>query len=256
MKSNCKSWRSKGIVIAIAVILAASMMIYWRTGELRTANSSEPEHQGRALGAGPYGNGGRRDVAKVKTGGGKEMITTSSPLPDDRAEPGSAASSASGIQVFGINGKLTTQAIEKLNLTPDEVASLTDLLTTVKEQAAADFVSRTKLTENLSGANGAFRHTYFVRARPDRGMEFSTTLAKGSESLIGEARAQSINSNISSLDFLGGAGKYDLNIVVSSDGDEKVVKYETIDPKSGSVLETQECSYNAFSDAFGDVFAY
>ena len=53
------------------------------------------------------------------------------------------------LKAFGINGKLTTQAIEKLNLTPEEVASLTNLLTTVKEQVTADFVSRTKLTENL-----------------------------------------------------------------------------------------------------------
>ncbi len=256
MKSNCKIWRAKGIVIAIVAILAVSIMIYWRTGDLGTANSSQPDHQVRAVGAGPYGNGGPHDVAKVETGGGKEMNTTSSPQPDDRAEPGSAASSAGGIQAFGINGKLTTQAIEKLNLTPEEVASLTNLLTTVKEQVTADFVSRTKLTENLPGASGAFRHTYFVKARPDRGMEFSTALAKGSESLIGVARAQRINSNISSLDFLGGAGKYDLNIVVSSDGGEKVVKYELIDPQGGGIVEVQECSYKAFSDAFGDVFAY
>jgi hypothetical protein len=256
MKSNCKIWRAKGVVIAIVVILAASMMIYWRTGDLGTANSSQPVHQVRVVGAGPYGNGGPRDVAKVETGGGKGMSTTSSQQPDDRAEPDSAASSAGGIQAFGINGRLTTQVIEKLNLTPDEVASLTKLLTTVKEQATADFVSRTKLTENVSGENGAFRHTYFVIARPDRGTEFSAALARGSESLIGEARAQRINSNISSLDFLGGAGKYDLNIVVSSDGGEKVVKYEIIDPQGGGIVEVQECSYNAFSDAFGDVFAY
>lgn len=239
----------------IAGILAVGLLVLWRTCDFVPPPSGHSDHAS-GPGAVPKVNGGRRNATEAGThepgGKGKDKPSKlNEPTKLDSAPPPSR-----NIQAFGENGQLTTQAIENLNLTPDEVASLTELLTTVKEQAAADFVSRTKLTENLPGANGGFRHTYFVKARPDRGQEFSIALASGCETVIGAARTQKINSNISSLDFLGGAGKYDLNIVISSDDGEKVVNYEKIDPKNGRVLETQECGYETFSDAFGDVFAY
>jgi hypothetical protein len=239
----------------IAVIFAVCLTVLWRTCDFGSPPSGHSDH-GSGHGTVTDVNGGRRNAAEAGTRESEGKGKDKQPKLNEPAKPDSAPPPSRDIQAFGENGQLTTQAIEKLNLTRDEVASLTQLLSTVKEQAAADFVSRTKLTENLSTGNGGFRHTYFVNARPDRGMEFSTALAKGCETLIGAARAQRINSNISSPDFLGGAGKYDLNIVVSSDGGEKVVKYEFIDPRKGGVVEVQECSYKSFSRIFGDVFAY
>jgi hypothetical protein len=255
MISSAKIFRTKRLPLTIAVILAVCLIVLWRTCDFSSSPSGHSYHA-NGHGTVPDVNEGRRNAAAAGTRelGGKGEDEPSKL--NEPARPDSEPPPSRDIQAFGENGQLTTQAIENLNLTRDEVASLTQLLSTVKEQATADFVSRTKLTENLSDGNGGFRHTYFVTARPDRGMEFTTALAKGCETLIGAARAQKINSNISSLDFLGGSGKYDLNIVVSSDGGEKVVKYELIDPKGGSVVEVQECSYNTFSRTFGDVFAY
>ena len=255
MKFNDKIMRATGFFIAVVVIVAVVLMVFWRTGGPGTATSSQAGHQTGSDGAVLDLNGGRSDSAKVGVGEGKRL-SNKSPQLIDHAKSNSAPPPAVRIQAFGINGELTTKAIENLDLTSAEVVALTDLLTTIKEQAAADFVTRTRITENLPGPNGGFRHTYFVKARPDRGQEFSVALASGCEAVIGAARTQMINPNISSLDFLGGAGKYDLNIVVSSDGGEKVVKYEMIDPKSGSVLETHDCGYETFADAFGNVFAY
>ncbi len=255
MISTVKIFRTKRLPLTIAVILAVGLMVLWWICDFGSPPSGHSDHGSRHDTV-PDVNGGRRNATEAGT---REPDGKGKDKPSNLNEPAkldSAPPPSKDIQAFGENGQLTTQAIEKLNLTSDEVASLTQLLSTVKEQAAADFVSRTKLTENLSAGNGGFRHTYFVTARPDRGMEFSIALAKGCETLIGAAKAQRINSNISSLDFLGGAGKYDLNIVVSSDGGEKVVKYEFLDPKNGGVIEVRECSYKSFSKAFGDVFAY
>ena len=247
--------RTKKLPPTIVVILTVGLMVLWRTCDFGSPPSGHSRHQSEH-GTVPDVGGERRNATEARTrepeGKGKDK---SSKL-NEPVKLDSAPLPSRDVQAFGENGQLTTQAIENLNLTSDEVASLTQLLSTVKEQAAADFVSRTKLTENVSAGNGGFRHTYFVNARQDRGMEFSTALAMGSETLIGPARSQRIKSNISTLDFLAGAGKYDLNIVVSSDGGEKVVKYERIDPKRGGVVEVQECSYNFFLRTFGNVFAY
>jgi hypothetical protein len=255
MISSDKIFRTKRLPLTIAVLLAVGLMVLWRTCDFGSPPSGRSGHES-GHGTLPDVIGGRRNATEAGTRepegkGNDKPSTLNEPAKLDSAPPPSR-----DIQVFGENGQITTQAIENLNLTSDEVASLTQLLSTVKEQAAADFVRRAKLTENVSAGNGGFRHTYFVNARPDRGREFSIALAKGCETLIGAARAQRIYSNIASLDFLGGAGKYDLNIVVSSVGGEKVVKYELIDPKKGGVVEVQECSYKSFSRTFGDVFAY
>ena len=244
----------KRLPLAIGAILAVGVMVLWKAYDI--ASPSGPVDHERHHDTASNLSEGPSDAAEVGSHDAEGRRNEKPSKLKDPASPNSAPPHSQDIQAFGENGQITTQAIENLDLTSDEVASLTKLLTTVKEQAAADFVSRTKLTENFPAANGAFRHTYFVKARPDRGMEFSTALAKGAESLIGAPRAQRIKSSISSLDYLGGGGKYDLNIVVSSDGDEKAVKYELIDPKGGAVISVQECSYKIFAETFGDVFGY
>lgn len=244
MISGGKIPRSRQLLVAVAVLLTGGSMVYWKI----RGSDSTVHKSGHGVGPELTGGAGPREPSG---NGADQPSKVNEPAKPDLPPP-----SSGNVRAFGENGRITTQAIENLNLTTDEVASLTRLLSAVKEQAAADFVSRTKLTENVSNADGGFRHTYFVKARPDRGMEFSNALATGCEALIGETRARKINSNLSSLNFLGGAGKYDLNIVVSSDGGQKAVRYEIIDPKGGRVLEVHECSYKSFSEAFGDVFAY
>lgn len=239
--------------LTFATIIAVCLMALWRICDFGNAHSFDFVRE-TFQGTLPKVNGTHRSAAKVGAREGKakaklskltETAPHDSPLPHQDE-----------IQAFGENGQLTTQAIENLNLTSDEVQSMTKLVNNIKEQAVADFVNRAKLTENISGENGAFHHTYFAEARADRGREFNDTLAVGCEDLIGAERAQRINLDVSSLDFLGGAGKYDLNIVVFSDGGEKIVKYEMIDPKGGRVIEVRESSYKSFSDTFGDAFSY
>ena len=250
--SRTRIVQTKWLGLAVATVLAVGLMVLWWTrgsSPLPLAHSAHKGEQGIVTNS----NKRRANATQAGTGDLKEKETDRLSNLDTS---GATQTRLKNLKILGENGRITTKAIEDLNLTREETAALTKVFSTVKEQAEADFVSRTQLTEKLSTEDGGFRHTYFVKARPDRGAEFSNALAKGFEALIGPDRAQRINSNITSLNFLGGAGKYDLNIVIFSHGGEKIVKCERIDPTGGRVLGTQECSFTSFSETFGNVFSY
>lgn len=200
-------------------------------------------------------------VLPVQTGGG---------VRDDAEQGGGGFSVAAGVSVDGEwdgfdmdteltsldnLGRPTTDAVEKLELTDEELTALEAAVLRTREEAMEDFVSRVKLTK--SGEEGDTYHLYYaVPARADRGQCFFDALAKGFVAALGESRGKRLREAMEEDDFLGGMGKYDLEFDFRGTSSRNIHSVKSVfrEPGSAEVVRTWESSIDHFESNFGDVF--
>lgn len=177
----------------------------------------------------------------------------------DEAEKKSKAAFAAKpapLVALGSDGRLTTEAIERLKLTEQEVESLTVVINKVRNEALDDFVNRAKLTAAEPGNNGSYQYSYFVRARSDRGKEYLDSLSKEFGSILDKDQSELLMSGLIEYDYLGCMGKHDLDLKFYSKDGGTVVTYQYLNPKNGALSLYGESSFDEFKVKFGDVFEF
>jgi hypothetical protein len=158
---------------------------------------------------------------------------------------------------FDNRGWPTTDAIERLNLTDDEVALLTSTIARIRDEATEDFVARATLTTSGPGDEGSYLYSYHVPARSDRGQSFLVSQFKDFQGIVDDDRARVLMSGLVDSDFLGGMGKYELDIdFTRSAGGEIVVECDYRNPETGKVTMTVQTGISSFEEDFGKVFEF
>lgn len=154
-------------------------------------------------------------------------------------------------------GRPTTDAVEKLELSDDEIAALEAAVRRVREEASADFLERVKLTRSGKQEDG-FHYIYHAPARPDRGQRFFDELLKSFAAAIGEKRAKRFRDAMEEDEFLGGMGKYDLELDFhgTSPGSIEGVKCLSREPGSDEEAGSRSSSLDHFEAHFGTVFEF
>lgn len=150
-------------------------------------------------------------------------------------------------------GILTTRTIEELELTDEEVRQVTVAIHNMMDQAASDFVSRTRLTDSRKNGSDS-SYTYFTPARPDRGQAFLETFREEMEGILDDERSRKLSAGMDSFSYAGGMGRCDLETEIVRGGGGAVVRQHYLDPKNGRVFYTSESSPSAFQESFGDLF--
>lgn len=234
MKS--KNWQK--IAYAILLLLAAaliSVQLFTEPEQLQTINLSLQQKritQNRPSSAGDM----------------KQLGTKPSELQNNQNKTAAANYSA-----ISIDGNLTTKAIEDLQLSDEEISSITKVIAQVMDEVAADFVSRTKLTESRSiGSNDS--HTYFTVARVDSGETFLNKLSGHLVEILGEDRGLKLAGKLESFDYAGGLGRYDIETELIRENGTETIKQHFLDPNNGRLLQSTESTASAFRERFGDLF--
>ncbi|WP_367873807.1 hypothetical protein [Luteolibacter sp. Populi] len=150
------------------------------------------------------------------------------------------------------SGRLTTETIEKLNLTEDEIDSLTNTINAMQEEAAADFVQRTKLVDSRTNGDHYY-YNYFTKAREDKGRGLLDSFSQEVEKTIGADRSKIFMAGMEHYEFAGRMGKYDLETELIREGGDAIVKQKYLDPGNGAVVGTVDSLASSFRETFGDL---
>ncbi len=161
-------------------------------------------------------------------------------------------------------GRPTTDAVERLELTDDEIDSLTTAVWRAREVAAEDFVARIKHIRTEPTEAEGQRFVYQVPASADRGRSYSNALAKSFRQILGNQRANLMrpaweqDADSGGVDeYLGGVGRFDLAIEFTRNGKgELSVKWVSTHPETGELRGSWEGLIDSFEECFGGVFEF
>lgn len=154
-------------------------------------------------------------------------------------------------------GRPTTDAVERLGLTDEETVALTAAVAHLREEASAEFLTRSKLMGSGPGDGGSYLHSYHVTARPDRGRHFFDAFMKSFEEVLGHDRAATMRSGLEEDNFLGGMGKYELELTFTrGTGGGMSVDCVSRNPENGKVVRTLQSTMDSFEESFGKVFQF
>lgn len=149
--------------------------------------------------------------------------------------------------------RLTTAAIESLNLNKQEIALITEALEALRADVIRDMSGRAELVTSAQDDGGGTT-TYVIKARNDRGKGFADQLHKALQSIVGDDKATKFMAGVERSDYFGKCGKFDMQFDFSQREGEMFVKYQYIDPASGRPSRFGECSIASFNEEFGDLF--
>jgi hypothetical protein len=150
--------------------------------------------------------------------------------------------------------RLTTAAIESLGLNKHEVESITSVLASLRAEGSKDLSSRAELVTSAK-SDGSGTTTYYIRARNDRGKEFSDKMLQALQGIVGEDRATRFMAGVERSDYTWKWGKYDMQFDFSQSDGATFVKYQYIDPASGRPTRFGESSLSSFTEEFGDLLS-
>ena len=149
--------------------------------------------------------------------------------------------------------RLTTAAIESLNLNKQEIELITEELGALRADVIRDMSSRAELVTSAQD-DGSGTTTYLIRARSDRGKGFSDQLLRALQDIVGNDKAAKFMAGVERSDYFGKCGKFDMQFDFSQRDGETFVKYQYIDPDSGRPSRFGGCSIASFNEEFGDLF--
>lgn len=146
---------------------------------------------------------------------------------------------------------ITTGAAEVAGLNPDQKKAVDRMLRALWNRVSDDFASRTVLVAAESNPKAGLL-VYNIPARPDKGREFVGQLETSLDAEVGEARRKLLMKGVSSYDFLGGFGAFDVRLEFSVRNG--VCKFAYLDPNSGRPSRFGSKPFDKFVDLFGDSF--
>lgn len=156
-----------------------------------------------------------------------------------------------GLIALDLLGRPTTDAVERLELSDAEVVALVAAIHRVREEAAADFVQRVKLTGEGKEVDG-YHFYYQAPARADRGRHFFDELSKAFVAAIGEKRGARFRAAMPEDGFLGGMGKYDLEFDLHGPSQTNIGTVTCVSREPGS--DREKGSFGAVPDSFEERF--
>jgi hypothetical protein len=146
---------------------------------------------------------------------------------------------------------LTTGAAKAAGLRGDEREAVAEALRKTWVIVSEDFAKRATLVDEESD-QAAGVSVFMIPARADRGREFKEQLERELGAAVGEDKRKILMKGISSYDFLGGFGAFDVRLEFAvRDG---VFRFSYLDPNSGRPSRFGSKPIDKFVDLFGDSF--
>ena len=146
---------------------------------------------------------------------------------------------------------LTTGAAKAAGFRSDQREAVAEALRKTWAIVSDDFARRaTPVDEESDQAAGV--SVFMISARADRGREFKEQLERELDAEVGEDKRKILMKGVSSYDFLGGFGAFDVRLEFSvRDG---VCKFAYLDPNSGRPSRFGSLRFGKFYDQFGNSF--
>jgi len=248
-----KLWLVAAIVIGVGVSLYVG-----RTGLVSLASETFSSKESRKKAAGIASAGPDSAVDREKKKAEAKRLEAINKALDESTKKSMAefAAKPPPLVSVGPGGRLTTEAIERLKLTQQEIDALTKSIADIKSEAEADFVNRAKLVSSGPGENGGDEYIYFVRARPDRGKQYMDSFAKKFDEVLDTERSKLLMSGIGHNNQLGIIGQRDMDIKFVTKNGATVVSYKYLNPKNGALSLEGQSTFEEFKQNFGDVFEF
>ncbi|MEK7953038.1 RNA polymerase sigma factor [Luteolibacter soli] len=214
---------------------------------------ADPSETGNSVGIGVgigEASSGNEDTANG--GGGGFSVVAGAMLDGEWSGPGPGPEPVA----LDKKGRPTTDMVETLELTDEEVAALETAIRRIRDDATGDFVKRVKLTSSGNKDDGD-HYLYQAPARTDEGKIFFDAFAKAFADVLGESRGRKLTDAMTDYDFLGGMGKYDLEFDFCRTPEREIrVKAWYRKPGTTEDVLSRQCDQESFEEDFGKVFEF
>ena len=195
---------------------------------------------------------------QVKANPGAAVIPEA-PVKSEREPPSEVrttdptAKPLSGAVAIGGSGRITTAAMEQLELSEEQATQLGTALRTTLDDLQKDFAARTKVVETREEKAGTYMK-YYVEPRADRGQGVLDALEQRFAAVAGAAKAQRLMESLGEFDFSGGLGQdaWEFEFIPREKA-EMAVESRKLNA-AGQAVWSMRSGLDSFEEKFGEMF--